>query len=201
VRCAPEWAEVKGLAQGTGILDLNLPEVRIHHFMHFIHPPDKKILAHSVQKTILVIHAKSFFMAELKTKPTVQSVEAFLEKIPDDQIRDDAFALVKLMTKATGSPAKMWGSGIVGFGKYHYKYESGREGEMCSVGFSPRKQNFALYVKAAAPGHDALLKKLGKHKATKGCLYIKKLEDVNLEALESLIRSTVAYLKKKYPEQ
>lgn len=138
-------------------------------------------------------------MAETKTKLTELSVESFLEKISDQQVRDDCKTLVKLMKKATGFPPKMWGAAIVGFGQYHYKYESGHEGDICLVGFSPRKQNITLYVKAAAPGQDALMEKLGKHKAGKGCVYIKKMEDINPAVLESLIKGTVDYLKKKYP--
>src|SRR5687768_4959518 len=111
-------------------------------------------------------------MAEQKTKPTEQSVESFLDKVPDEKVRDDCFALVKLMKKVTGSAPKMWGPTIVGFGKYHYKYESGHEGDACLTGFSPRKQNITLYVMPGATQHADLLKKLGKHKAGKGCLYI-----------------------------
>jgi hypothetical protein len=137
-------------------------------------------------------------MAEQKTKPTEQSVEAFLNQVSDEETREDCFAIIKLMTKVTGQPPKMWGPSIVGFGKYHYKYESGHEGEICLVGFSPRKQSLSLYVLAGFPGRDDLLKKLGKHKAGKGCLYIKKLEDIDLGVLENLIIKTIDYLKKKY---
>lgn len=95
----------------------------------------------------------------------------------------------------------MWGPSIVGFGKYHYKYDSGHEGEICLTGFSPRKRNISLYVLAGFPGQADLLKKIGKHKAGKGCLYIKKLEDVNVSILESLIEQSVDFLKKKYPDR
>jgi hypothetical protein len=140
-------------------------------------------------------------MAEAKTKQTEQSAEDFLNKIVDEEVRKDCFAIVKLMKKITGEPAKMWGPSIVGFGKYHYKYDSGREGEICLVGFSPRKQNITLYVKAAAEGQEELLKKIGKHKATGGCLYIKKLKDIDVSILEKMIKQTVDYLKKKYPDK
>jgi hypothetical protein len=95
----------------------------------------------------------------------------------------------------------MWGPSIVGFGKYHYKYESGHEGDACLTGFSPRKQNITLYVMPGATQHADLLKNLGKHKAGKGCLYIKKLEDVNAGVLESLVKHSVDSLKKKYPDK
>src|SRR5258708_3279141 len=122
-------------------------------------------------------------MAEPKTKPTEQSVDHFLENVPDENVREDCFALVKMMKKATGSAPKMWGPGIIGFGKYHYKYDSGHEGEICLTGFSPRKDKLSLYVLAGAPGQTELLKKLGKHKAGKRCLYIRKLEDVDPDIL------------------
>jgi hypothetical protein len=138
-------------------------------------------------------------MAELKTKPTEQSVEAFLDKVTTGQVRDDCTALIRLMKKVTGQPPKMWGPGIIGFGSYHYKYDSGHEGDICLLGFSPRKQNISLYVLAGFPDKEDL--KLGKHKAGKGCLYIKKLADIDMDVLESLMRNTVAFLKKKYPDK
>jgi hypothetical protein len=138
-------------------------------------------------------------MPEQKTKPTELSVEDFLDKIPDEKTRDDCFALVKLMKKVTRSAPKMWGPGIVGFGQYHYKYDSGHEGYACLTGFSPRKQNITLYVMPGFTSHTDLLKKLGKHKAGKGCLYIKKLEDVDEGVLAKLVEESVGFLKKKYP--
>jgi hypothetical protein len=137
-------------------------------------------------------------MAEQKTKPTEQSVESFLNEIPDEKVRADCFAIARLMRKATGSAPKMWGPAIVGFGQYHYKYDSGHEGDSCLTGFSPRKQNITLYVMGFTRYPD-LLEKLGRHKAGKGCLYIKKLEDVDAKVLESLVRQSVDYLKKEYP--
>lgn len=107
-------------------------------------------------------------MTELKTKPTAQSVENFLDLVPDEEVRDDCYALIKLMKKVTGSHPQMWGPSIIGFGKCHYKYESGHEGDMCLTGFSPCKQNLSLYIMAGFSGQKGLLKKLGKHKATKG---------------------------------
>lgn len=140
-------------------------------------------------------------MAEQKTKPTEQSVESFLNKVVDESVRDDCFAIMKLMKRITGSAPKMWGPGIVGFGKYHYKYDSGHEGDACLTGFSPRKQNITLYVMPGFTQRAGLLKKLGKHKAGKGCLYIRKLEDVSEGVLESLILKSVDFLKEKYPDK
>jgi uncharacterized protein DUF1801 len=141
-------------------------------------------------------------MTEIKTKATEISVESFLDsKAPDGPLRKDCNTLIRIMKKVTGSAPKMWGPSIIGFGKYHYKYESGHEGDMCLTGFSPRKPNISLYVMAGLPGQEELLKKLGKHKASKGCLYIKKLEDVDLAVLESIIKRAVDHVKKKYPDK
>jgi hypothetical protein len=139
-------------------------------------------------------------MAEQKTKPTVQSVEAFLEKVTDEKVRDDCYSLIKIMKKATGANPSMWGPSIIGFGKYHYKYESGHEGDACLTGFSPRKTAISLYIMSGFTQYEGLLKKLGKHKAGKGCLYIKRLEDVDVSALETLIEKSIAYLKNRYQE-
>ena len=140
-------------------------------------------------------------MAEQKTKPTQQPVQDFLDKIENEQVRDDCYTLIKLMKKVTGLEPKMWGPGIIGFGKYHYKYDSGHEGDSCLTGFSPRKQNISLYVMLGIMDHQDLLKDLGKHKAAKGCLYIKKLDDVNVSVLEKLVKRSVDTLKKKYPSK
>jgi len=140
-------------------------------------------------------------MAEQKTKPTEQSVDSFLDSLADEKVRDDCYALTKIMKKVTGSAPKMWGGSIIGFGKYHYKYDSGHEGDSCLTGFSPRKQNISLYVMPGASEHTDLLKKLGKHKAGKGCLYVKKIEDIDLGVLEKLISASVKSLQKKYPDK
>jgi len=137
-------------------------------------------------------------MAEAKTKPTAQPVEEFIKNIEDEQVRDDCSALVKIMKKASGSPAVMWGPGIIGFGKYHYKYDSGHEGDSCLVGFAPRKGKITLYLMNYA-GRDEQLKTFGKHKTSKGCIYIKKLEDIDTKLLDSMIKTSVAHLKEKYP--
>jgi len=138
-------------------------------------------------------------MAENKTKSTSNSVTTFLDsKVTDAALRKDCDLLINLMEKVTGKPATMWGTAIIGFDSYHYKYDSGREGDMCLVGFSPRAANISLYVKLGAPGQDALLQKLGKHKAAKGCLYIKKLADVDMGVLENIIATGAAHTRQTY---
>lgn len=137
-------------------------------------------------------------MAEQKTKPTEQSVEAFLDKIPSEQTRDDCQQIVEIMTRVTGSPPKMWGPSIVGFGQYHYKYESGHEGDACLTGFSPRKDAITLYVMLPDAEREAFLKKLGKHKAAKACVYIKKLADVDAKVLESMVARSVKGVVSQY---
>lgn len=136
--------------------------------------------------------------AELKTKPTATSVDAFIGKIPNDARREDARAALKLMKKVTGLQPKMWGPSIIGFGSYHYKYESGREGDMCMTGFSPRSSATVFYVIGGAPDGDPLYKKLGKYKTGKSCLYINKLSDVDIGVLEKIIAQSVAYMRKTY---
>lgn len=138
-------------------------------------------------------------MPELKTKPTTQSVESFLDQVPDEKVRDDCYELIKLMKKVTGSNPKMWGPSIVGFGSYHYKYDSGHEGDACLTGFSPRKQNITLYVMGGVSNQASLLEDLGKHKAGKGCLYVKTLKEINIAVLEQLIERSVRFLQAKYP--
>jgi hypothetical protein len=134
-------------------------------------------------------------MAENKTKQTDASVDSYLAAIEDEARRQDCEALVKLMKRATKQPAKMWGSSIVGFGSYHYKYDSGRQGDMCLVGFSSRKGDISVYGLNAAPGHAELMPKLGKHKAGKGCLYVRKLSDIDLKVLEKLVADAAAEKK------
>jgi len=130
-------------------------------------------------------------VAELKTKPNDQSVDDFLQAVPDERKRRDSYAILEMMKRATGEPPKMWGSSVVGFGARHYKYASGREGDWFVTGFSPRKQNLTLYLTQGFEQHEALLKKLGKHKTGKGCLYVNKLDDVNAGVLEELIVRSV----------
>ena len=139
-------------------------------------------------------------MAEIKTKPTGVAVDEFLEAVPDAQRRADGKALREMFERISGEPAAMWGPSIVGFGSYHYKYDSGHEGTMCRLGFSPRKAELVLYVLTEAGDQDALLARLGKHKTGKCCLYIKKLSDVDEAVLEELIVDSLAYMDEKYPE-
>jgi hypothetical protein len=139
-------------------------------------------------------------MAEAKFKPTEKSVDRLIEEVPDEKIRDDCYQLIKIMSKATGAKPVLWGGNIIGFGKYHYVYDSGHEGDACLSAFAVRKQNITLYVvPPELPEREDLLKKLGKHKASKGCIYIKKLADIDTTVLEKMIAKSVSYLKKKYP--
>jgi hypothetical protein len=136
-------------------------------------------------------------VAELKTKVNDASVTDFLNTIEDESKRKDCFEILKLMKQVTKQEPKMWGSSIVGFGNAHYKYESGREGDWFTIGFSPRKQNLTLYVMGSFNPHTDLLKKLGKHKTGGGCLYVNKLKDVDTKVLKELIKQSVKAAKKK----
>jgi Domain of unknown function (DU1801) len=138
-----------------------------------------------------------FMMAEIKTKPNDQNVEQFLNAIEDERKRKDSFTILKLMQDATGLQPRMWGSSIVGFGSYHYKYASGREGDSALAGFSPRKQNLTIYIMGRFDSNDDLLKKLGKHSLGKGCLYIKRLDDIDLPTLKRLIEESVKNVKQR----
>ena len=133
-------------------------------------------------------------MAELKTKPTDESVVAFLNKVENDRRRQDSFKVLQLMKEITGEEPKMWGTSIVGFGSYTYKYASGREGEWMAIGFSPRKQALTLYIMDGFGEYDALLGELGKHKTGKSCLYINKLDDVDMDVLRDLIQKSVDFV-------
>ena len=135
-------------------------------------------------------------MAELKTKLNDASVNKFLNSVTDKQKRENCFTLLELMKKITKTEPKMWGPSIVGFGTYHYKYESGREGDICLIGFSPRKQNLTLYIMSGFSKYAELMKKLGKHKTGKACLYINKLEDIDMKVLKELITESFNTLKK-----
>lgn len=137
-------------------------------------------------------------MAENKTKATDASVQTYLAAIHDQTRRKDCEALAKLMTKATKHSPKMWGPGIVGFGSYHYKYESGREGDMCLVGFSSRKSEISLYGLHSAKDAEGLLAKLGKHRGGKGCVSIKTLADVDVNVLAQLVASASAEKQRQY---
>jgi hypothetical protein len=133
-------------------------------------------------------------MTELKTTPNDRSVEKFLKGIADDRRRQDSLALLEIMKQVVKAPPQMWGSSIVGFGRYHYKYASGREGDWFLTGFSPRKQNLTLYIMAGFDQYDELMKTLGKYKTAKSCLYIKRLDDIHLPTLKKLIRQSVKHM-------
>lgn len=137
-------------------------------------------------------------MAENKTKPTRASVATFINGVEDKQKRRDARKVAAMMRSATGSRARMWGENIVGFGEYHYKYASGREGDFLITGFSPRKQALTVYVIPGFKHFESLMSKLGKYKTGKSCLYIKRLSDVDEKVLERLIVRSVEYMRKNY---
>lgn len=137
-------------------------------------------------------------MADLKTVPTKVSVDKFLKGLTDENKRADCYQILEMMKKATKAEARMWGTSIVGFGKYHYVYESGQEGDWFIAGFSPRKQNLTLYMMGGFNQFDDLMKQLGKYSTGKGCLYINKLEDVDIKVLKKLInKSAQAAVKHK----
>lgn len=139
-------------------------------------------------------------MAEAKLKPTQKSVERLIREAPDDSVRGDCYELVRIMKKVTGDEPVIWAPNIIGFGQYHYVYASGHEGDAFLTGFAVRKQNITLYVvHPELPERDDLLKKLGKHKASKACIYIKKLQDIDTKVLEKMIAKSVSYLRKRYP--
>ena len=137
-------------------------------------------------------------MANVKTAPNEADVSSFLDSVADPARQADARSVLELMQKITGEVPRMWGPSIVGFGSYHYVYESGREGDWMATGFSPRKQALTLYIMGGFERHAQLMEKLGKYKTGKSCLYIKRLEDVHLPTLRQLIKKSVAHIKKKY---
>ena len=139
-------------------------------------------------------------MAELRTKPTSVSADAFLDAVGDPQRREDAQKLRAMMERLSGERAVLWGPSIVGFGVYHYKYDSGHQGEMARIGFSPRARELVLYLAGGFPGHQALMDRLGKYRTGKSCLYIKRLADVDMDVLEALTVESLAYMRKKYPD-
>jgi len=136
--------------------------------------------------------------ANNKTVENEGSVSDFLSQIQDDKRREDANAMNELMIQITGQQPKMWGGSIVGFGRYHYKYKSGREGDFMNIGFSPRKQNLTLYIMPGFDRYDDLMIRLGKYKLGKSCLYIKRIEDIKLEVLQELISKSYVYMTQKY---
>ena len=138
-------------------------------------------------------------MAHNKTKPTQQKVSEFIAGIDDKVKRADCRELMKLMSEITGNRATMWRPGIVGYGKYHYKYASGREGDFFLTGFSPRKQALTIYIISGFSIHPQLMEKLGKYKIGKSCLYVKQLDDLDRSVLTQLVKESVAYMREKYP--
>lgn len=137
-------------------------------------------------------------MAEPKTKKNTANVVTFLHKVKDKQRKQDCFEVMELMKQITKEEPVMWGSSIVGFGTYHYVYSTGREGDWPLTGFSPRVQNLTLYIMPGFEKHEDLMKKLGKYKTGKSCLYIKNLNDVDRSVLAKLIKESVLHMKKKY---
>jgi len=140
-------------------------------------------------------------MSENKTQATEASVVKFITGVTPDQKRQDSFALLEMMERLSGYQAKMWGDSIIGFGEYHYKYDSGREGDFMRIGFSPRKANLSLYIIAGLDKHKSLLDQLGKHKTGKSCLYVNHLKDIKLNVLEQLITKELEYMAEKYPDK
>ena len=138
-------------------------------------------------------------MSDLKTRPTDASVEAFLDAVDDGRRRSDARVVAGMMAEITGSTGVLWGSSIVGFGTYHYRYASGREGTFFETGFSPRKRALTLYVMAGFSEYEDLLGRLGRHTTGKSCLYVRRLADVDLDVLRNLLARSVAYVRAKYP--
>ena len=137
-------------------------------------------------------------MADNKTRPTKVRVSDFLDSVEDPRRRADARKVAAMMRRVTGKRATMWGPSIVGYGKYHYKYDSGRDGDFMLTGFSPRKQNLAVYIMPGFKPFDSLIKNLGKYKTGKSCLYITRLENVDEKVLEKLIAESVKTIKKRY---
>ena len=137
-------------------------------------------------------------MSQNKTRPNTTSATSFLDSVEDEIQRRDSHTLNRIMKGITGEEPVMWGPSIIGFGSYHYKYDSGREGDMMLTGFSPRKQSLSLYIMAGFTKYEALLQKLGKHKTGKSCLYIKRLLEINVDVLKELIKASYNHYNHKY---
>jgi hypothetical protein len=138
-------------------------------------------------------------MAENKTIPTGKSVQEFLDAVPDEKKRRDSYAVLELLRNVTGFEPQMWGDSIVGFGRYHYQYASGREGDAPLAGFSPRKQALTVYITSGFDQYEGLLERLGKYTTGKSCLYVKKLEDIDLQTLEEMVKRSVEHMKATNP--
>ncbi|WP_077619532.1 DUF1801 domain-containing protein [Bacillus sinesaloumensis] len=139
-------------------------------------------------------------MYELKTKENDASVIEFIEMVNNPKKKEDAYKILDIFTETTGYPAKMWGTSIIGFGSYHYKYASGHEGDAPLVGFSPRKAKISLYFAPGDPKREELLERFGKHTTGKACVYINKLADIDVEVLKELIKQSVTFLQELYPD-
>ncbi len=139
-------------------------------------------------------------MYELKTKETDDSVIEFIETVPSEKKREDAYKLLDIFAETSGYEAKMWGPSIIGFGSYHYKYASGHEGDAPLVGFSPRKAKISLYFATGDNAREDLLQDFGKHTSGKACVYINKIADIDVEILKKLIKQSIKFLKETYPD-
>jgi hypothetical protein len=139
-------------------------------------------------------------MYELKTKENDNSVIEFIEAVDSPKKREDAYRLLDIFTETTGYPAKMWGPSIIGFGSYHYKYDSGHEGDAPLVGFSPRKAKISLYFATGDTERETLLQEFGKHTSGKACVYINKVADIDVDVLKALINQSVKFLQELYPD-
>lgn len=137
-------------------------------------------------------------MSENKTQPTPKRAEQFLESVDNKKRKEDSFVVLDLMKEVTGKEPVMWGESIIGFDQYHYKYDSGREGDFLMVGFSPRKKALTIYIMPGFERYESLMQQLGKYKTGKACLYIKKLEDIDIAVLKELISESVKYMRNKY---
>lgn len=142
-----------------------------------------------------------FEMAENKLQETTGNVSKFVEEIEDEKKRQDAYLLIQLFSEETGYEPKLWGANIIGFGRYHYKYASGHEGDAAPIGFSPRKAQISIYLSQPEDKiREEKLSRLGKHKMGKGCLYIKKVSDIDSAVLKELVQDSVSYIKETYPD-
>ena len=138
-------------------------------------------------------------MTSLKTQPYDRNIPEFLSKVENPQKREDCFTLLDLMKEETGEEPQYWHSNMVGFGQYHYQYDSGHEGDWFLAGFSPRKQNLTIYIMSGFEQYEELMEKLGKYKTGKSCLYVNRLSDIDLNVLRELIQKSVKYMREKYP--
>lgn len=159
----------------------------------------KSLENYKIQAPSLKLQNSNTKMPENKTKETEASVFDFIQNVDNEQKRKDSFALIEIMKEVSGFEPKMWGPSIIGFGSYHYKYQSGHEGDAPLIGFSPRKNAISLYFSCDVNGeHPELLTKLGKFKTGKGCLYVNKLSDVNIEILKQLAKDSIKFTLEKY---